>query len=723
MAKKLKPGKMNYQPLKSFSTYAQFAFNSIEPAWIIWGKAHIKEGIAIEKKFDGMRSQIHLNKGKIWIFTEDKKRNIVDNFPHSAKEALREFKDTSLILDSEFVDYDNKGKPRARRDMIEFVVGKQEKVNGTWKITDINGQFNVFDILYLDGEQVWKLPWKERQKFLKQVLPKDLDHFHRVIPIIADTESEFKKAIKTQSKKEGSEGAMLKVVNSPYELDGRTTKWAKYKHVLEVHLQVIKKKKKKRSPLMKPSTKVRTYTYDVGYKDRDGKIRRAATTYSTNVQADVGDILTLVPVKVLRNLDKKTGELWFSLIFPRVKEKSTDRKEPDTFAILDKIAEPGDIEAEGLPRVKKESKASETTLDKKGLKKYCDYILQYPQIPKPQFVMQEHRRSESVHTDLRWQISKDVLVGLTLFTPGNLKQRSKIIKHKKSDKIELACKPYQPSEWLQVEGKITGPKHLGKFRDIEFTIIEKGWLEVGAIKQEGFIELFFHGTKIPSLKNGARWIVRKLKIRGRWTWLMFKPKDQRPYIETHPKSEWPRKLTPKKIRIDRKEVERSEMISSSNLLSQEEETIQLEIDLMDLRSDGLENLDGMPSELEIGLIALSEGVWNGLYWPRNAILEKRSYQRLKNKPVRIEHNLITHIGQVDDSYPFDEKSIFAKIKIFDPDAINDILSGRFQFASVRVIREADRVRGIVQKILDYREISLVEKPACKVCKFTYLKSN
>ncbi|HID43024.1 MAG TPA: hypothetical protein EYP30_04485 [Archaeoglobaceae archaeon] len=277
---------------------------------------------------------------------------------------------------------------------------------------------------------------------------------------------------------------------------------------------------------------------------------------------------------------------------------------------------------------------------------------------------------------------------------------------KQGDKIELVCKPYQPSEWLEVEGKVA-PGGIGatKYQDAEFKIVEKGYLEVGTIKPaEGFIELFFYGEKNPSTMKGSRWILRKLKINDRWTWLMFRPKDQRPYIETHPKEKWPRVFPPKKIKIDQKEIKRDESIN--------EEKLSFDFESLSMREEGL----------QVGLIALSEGVWNGLFWPREVILDSRSYRRLEGKPVCREHNLNQVVGKVTSVEPFDDSSIFAEALITDSDTIEEILSSKFESASVRVIRESDQIRKIVERIIDYKEISLVKHPACKVCKITYVNT-
>ncbi|MDD3039559.1 RNA ligase family protein [Bacteroides sp.] len=331
---RLKVGTPNFPALKANTGYGKFEFNDIEEAWMYWGKGFTAEGaVAIEEKYDGFRCLIHKSKDdKVWIFTEDRRRDLADNFPRTVEKLKADFKGSEFILDSELVWYDEKGMARPRQDVSYFIHGKQEKIDDKWRIDDEFVKFNIFDCLYLNGTQLVDQPWTERQKALAQVIEKDSDTLHRVIPILADNRNEFIAAIKKQAGIPGSEGAMLKYTKSNYPLDGRTTNWAKYKTVLEVHLEVMKIVTKKRSPSQIKSGDA--YMYDVGYK-RDGKLEQIGTTYSTGIKAKVGDILTVIPVQVIWN--ESDDKLTF--MFPRVKEINEEIKEPDSFEMLVKVAQ------------------------------------------------------------------------------------------------------------------------------------------------------------------------------------------------------------------------------------------------------------------------------------------------------------------------------------------------------------------------------------------------
>ncbi|MDD4247497.1 MAG: hypothetical protein PHT13_00065 [Methanosarcina sp.] len=331
---KLKVGTPNFPALKANTGYGKFEFNDIDEAWMYWGNGFTAEGpVAVEEKYDGFRCLIHKAKdNKVWIFTEDRRRDLAENFPRTVQYLKENFKGTEFILDSELVWYDEDGKTRPRQDVSYFIHGKQEDKEGTWRIDDKLVKFNIFDCLFVNGTQLTDEPWTARQKALAQVIDKDTPTLHRVIPMMVGNKAEFKAAVKKQTEIPGSEGAMLKFSKAKYPLDGRTTEWAKYKPVLEVHVEVMKINVKKKAPSQVKEGN--SYMYDVGYM-REGKLEQIGTTYSTSIKAKIGDILTVIPVQVINNKD--ADKLTF--MFPRVKELNEEITAPDTYEQLIKVAE------------------------------------------------------------------------------------------------------------------------------------------------------------------------------------------------------------------------------------------------------------------------------------------------------------------------------------------------------------------------------------------------
>jgi DNA ligase-1 len=143
--------------------------------------------LAVEEKFDGIRMTLHRKGDKVALITEDQKRDRASVLPQIVKDLLK-LDAESFILDSEMVWWKN-GQPLPREKMVAIVVGKES-------LGDEDIRVNVFDILYIDGQDIHKEPWTERQKHLKKLIPKDVGHIHRVIPIIVHNKQELVKAIK-----------------------------------------------------------------------------------------------------------------------------------------------------------------------------------------------------------------------------------------------------------------------------------------------------------------------------------------------------------------------------------------------------------------------------------------------------------------------------------------------------------------------------------------------
>jgi len=186
--------------------------------------------IAFEAKFDGLRLCLHKQDSQINIFTEDKKRDRAQFLPDVVKD-MKSLPCQSVILDSETVIWAS-GAPIPRHEMIKIVVSKTP-------LKDEDIRVNVFDCLYYNGKSLIDLPWKERQTYLKKVLPKDTKHLKRVVPCIVTDKKSFDRCYKQCTTYAGSEGLMAKSTESKYPLSGRTGDWAKMKLAKEIKASVI----------------------------------------------------------------------------------------------------------------------------------------------------------------------------------------------------------------------------------------------------------------------------------------------------------------------------------------------------------------------------------------------------------------------------------------------------------------------------------------------------
>lgn len=180
--------------------------------------------VAVEPKFDGLRTLIHYSKKKdiLRVFTRNLK-NISPMFPE-----LRKIGDHvnahELIIDAEVVGMDSTlmkildfqtTMHRRRKNDIEEIVSK------------IPVTFQVFDIIYVDGKSLMDEPYVTRREMLRNII-KDGSLLKVDEYTITDNPS-FITKMHQDLRAKGLEGVIVKRADSPYK-PGRTGwNWVKMK--------------------------------------------------------------------------------------------------------------------------------------------------------------------------------------------------------------------------------------------------------------------------------------------------------------------------------------------------------------------------------------------------------------------------------------------------------------------------------------------------------------
>lgn len=574
-------------PLKSRGGYGKLEFFKPETAWQNWGQGLADQGgIAIEKKFDGIRFHVHLRDKDVKVYTEDKKRDRAHAFPESVAEAFREWHGIpgGLVLDAEMVEYQPDGKPERRENMIQYVVGKGP-------FDDSRVQFNVFDILYHDGKDLHGLTWEERQKYLDKVLPKDTKHFHRVRQaVIAKTRDQFLEGIRKAANLTGSEGAMLKWVRGDYPLDGGTGSWAKFKTVKQLYAVVTGKTLKKTAPGQKAPG--RTWVYSVAIRD-GGKEYPLGNTFGTNIDAKVGTILELNVNNVFQKLDADGKLTGYGLFLPWVVAQAPERSTTSSKSYLDQLVEIGqgvrrptrEIKLADMPALVREAEAA-MFQDEEGELTQEELRARVQELTKPYLVRQEKgksypfvwqwhirgippdmtsaqaraiaegkgagRENLSIHGDIRFERPGGLdLLGWTLFTPGNPGQRDKFGDWKTwEDRTQATKKSVQPRAWLKVEGRAE-PGEVGATTNTAALFIIKGTGRMTYGTQKPDFHEYFLKFDQPNLKHlNGRWVMTEIpkpgakeereaaekagrKLPSPLLWQFWKPKEQEPYVDTN----------------------------------------------------------------------------------------------------------------------------------------------------------------------------------------------
>lgn len=161
-----------------------------------------------EIKWDGYRAVAYCN-GKDVSLVSRNLKPFTERYAPVAK-ALKELK-LKAVFDGEIVAVDENGL--ANFQLLQ-----------NWQNTPSRLQFFIFDILWLNGKDITKLPLIERKKLLQDVLPAEHDVIKYSDHVIGKGNEFFQVALK-----QGLEGIMAKKADSIYEIGSRTENWVKIK--------------------------------------------------------------------------------------------------------------------------------------------------------------------------------------------------------------------------------------------------------------------------------------------------------------------------------------------------------------------------------------------------------------------------------------------------------------------------------------------------------------
>ncbi len=163
-----------------------------------------------EMKFDGYRLQAHIQGGVVSLFTRNG-HDWTEKFPHIA-ESLMEMDVTNAIFDGEAVVLDKDGKSNF-----------QLLQNSLSDKSDQAIRLFLFDLMYLDGEDLREKPLSERKKLLKELIPE-------LHPIVKYSDHVLQKGDEffRMSCKYELEGIVSKEADAPY-VSGRGRLWCKTK--------------------------------------------------------------------------------------------------------------------------------------------------------------------------------------------------------------------------------------------------------------------------------------------------------------------------------------------------------------------------------------------------------------------------------------------------------------------------------------------------------------
>ncbi len=181
--------------------------------------------VSVEPKFDGLRIFIHYRKTRnfIRIFTRNMNSIDINTFPELSSVGKYIHAD-EVILDTEAVGIDRK-----REMFLDFqkTIQRRRKHDIEKNASDIPLQFQVFDILLLDGKSLIGVPYIERRKMLEKTIVNG--GLLRIDENTVTSNADVIKKFHEKYLKMGLEGVVVKRANGFY-VSGRTGwNWVKMK--------------------------------------------------------------------------------------------------------------------------------------------------------------------------------------------------------------------------------------------------------------------------------------------------------------------------------------------------------------------------------------------------------------------------------------------------------------------------------------------------------------
>lgn len=178
----------------------------------------------VEYKYDGLRIQAHVVPEKTYLFSR-RQENLTEQFPDVVKALKEAVKAEEAILDGECVPVDPHTGELLPFQVVAHRRGRKYDVERMAE--EIPVVYFVFDLLYVDGEDLTLKPYSERRGRLKDIIRETQKvklAEYIVSANVVEIEKFFHKAVQ-----EGAEGLICKSPSSLYEAGKRGWAWIKWK--------------------------------------------------------------------------------------------------------------------------------------------------------------------------------------------------------------------------------------------------------------------------------------------------------------------------------------------------------------------------------------------------------------------------------------------------------------------------------------------------------------
>jgi bifunctional non-homologous end joining protein LigD len=220
-------------------------------------------GWAFELKYDGFRAIGAVSDGEAVMLSRNE-LDLAGRFPRSFA-ALKKLKASELVVDGEIVVFDEHGTPRFQ--LLQQGSGRAELI--------------LFDLLWLDGRDLRRLPYEERRAMLSKLVKRP----PAGISLSRTLEGSGDDALK-EAAAGGWEGIIAKRRRSTYE-NRRSREWLKVKAISQQELVIVG---------WQPSSASERQigSLHLGYFGDDGKLHYAGkvgTGFSAKLRAELRETL------------------------------------------------------------------------------------------------------------------------------------------------------------------------------------------------------------------------------------------------------------------------------------------------------------------------------------------------------------------------------------------------------------------------------------------------
>lgn len=187
------------------------------------------ENPSLEQKFDGARVIIHKKGEKLWVFTR-RLENVTKQFPELRDMVMKAVKARDCIIEGEMLGIDKEtGDPMPFQLLSQRI---KRKYDIERMVEEIPVQVNLFDIVYLDGKDLFNKPLSKRRKILETII-KPIKGKFQLSDMLITKDLKKAKAFYEQSLDAKQEGVMVKNLDAAYQPGRRVGYWLKVKPIME----------------------------------------------------------------------------------------------------------------------------------------------------------------------------------------------------------------------------------------------------------------------------------------------------------------------------------------------------------------------------------------------------------------------------------------------------------------------------------------------------------